>query len=217
MRMPRKTMRPGDTAPDLSLTAVAGTGTGTGTGTNAGTGTGPDAGTGVDIPARDRLVHLQFRRFAGCPVCNLHLRSVVRRHDEIDAAGIREVVVFHSPAEELRHHVDGLPFAVVADPARRLYTRFGVESMPRSLLNPRAWWPIARAVVSGMGQVLRGREHLPASRPNGGRLGLPADFLIAGDGRILAVKYGEHVYDQWSVDELLSLAAAEDRSASSPR
>jgi hypothetical protein len=37
-------------------------------------------------------------------------------------------------------------------------------------------------------------------------LGLPADFLIAPSGRINAVKYGADAYDQWSVDELLTLA-----------
>jgi hypothetical protein len=42
---------------------------------------------------------------------------------------------------------------------------------------------------------------------NGGINGLPADFLIAGDGRVLARKYGAHAYDQWSVDDLLGLAA----------
>jgi len=45
----------------------------------------------------------------------------VRRHDEITAAGVREVVVFHSPAVELREHVTGLPFAVVPDPSKGLY------------------------------------------------------------------------------------------------
>ena len=38
------------------------------------------SGERVAVPDPDRLVHLQFRRFAGCPVCNLHLRSIVRRH-----------------------------------------------------------------------------------------------------------------------------------------
>ena len=37
-------------------------------------------------------------------------------------------------------------------------------------------------------------------------MGLPADFLIAPSGRINAVKYGADAYDQWSVDELLTLA-----------
>jgi hypothetical protein len=30
--------------------------------------------------------------------------------------------------------------------------------------------------------------------------------MIAPSGRIDAVKYGAHAYDQWSVDELLALA-----------
>lgn len=168
----------------------------------------PVSGPAVAVPDPGRLVHLQFRRFAGCPVCNMHLRSVVRRHAEIEAAGIREVVVFHSPAEELARHTAGLPFAVVADPDRRLYVEFGVEAAPRALLDPRAWGPIVRAVLRGTWETARGRERLPAGSPHGGRLGLPADFLIAGDGRVIARKYGEHAYDQWPVDELLELAAA---------
>ncbi|MER6072347.1 peroxiredoxin-like family protein [Streptomyces sp. NPDC001817] len=166
----------------------------------------PLCGPALPVPDPDRLVHLQFRRFAGCPVCNLHLRSFVRRHAEIEAAGIREVVVFHSPAGELRQHTADLPFAVVADPDKRLYTEFGVESAPRALLDPRVWGPIARALLRGTWAILRGRERPPASRPHGGRLGLPADFLISPDGSVLAAKYGEHAYDQWEVAELLELA-----------
>jgi len=168
------------------------------------------SGDHVAVPDPDRLVHLQFRRFAGCPVCNLHLRTVMQRHQEIEAAGVREVVVFHSPTEELAPHVVDLPFAVVADPDRRLYAEFGVERAPRALLDPRVWGPILRAVVSGTWNVVRGRERLPSADPHGGRLGLPGDFLIAPDGRVLAAKYGEHAYDQWSVDELLELAARAD-------
>jgi hypothetical protein len=172
----------------------------------------PVSGPPLAVPDPGRLVHLQFRRFAGCPVCNLHLRSFVRRHTEIEAAGVREVVLFHSPAEELRQHTADLPFAVVADPDKRLYTEFGVESAPRALLNPRVWGPIARAVLRSSWTILRGRERPPASRPHGGRLGLPADVLIAADGTVLAAKYGEHAYDQWEVAELLQLAHAARRN-----
>ena len=42
--------------------------------------------------------------------------------------------------------------------------------------------------------------------PAGGSTGLPGDFLIAPDGRVIASKYGEHAYDQWTVDEVLALA-----------
>ena len=159
----------------------------------------------IPDPAGD-YVHLQLRRFAGCPICNLHLRDIVARHDEILSHGIREVVVFHSTAAELVEHEAELPFALIADPERKLYERFGVERRPRSVLNPRA----LRAGVSGFGAALGQRSTkrttLGPFRPTGGRFGLPADLLIAPDGRITAVKYGEHGYDQWTVDELIERA-----------
>ncbi|HEX6356983.1 peroxiredoxin-like family protein [Actinophytocola sp.] len=159
----------------------------------------------IRVPDPDRLVHLQFRRFAGCPVCNLHLRSFLTRHADVVAAGIHEVVVFHTNVDDLRPHVADLPFDVVADPAKDLYREFGVESTPRSLLHPKAWPAIVRAIAVGLPDVLRKRKPLPPQKPEGGRLGLPADFLIAPDGRVLASHHGQHVYDQWSVDELLNL------------
>jgi hypothetical protein len=52
----------------------------------------PDLGT---------ITHLQFRRFAGCPICNLHLWSIACRHGELTAAGIREVAVFHASGADM--------------------------------------------------------------------------------------------------------------------
>jgi hypothetical protein len=63
---------------------------------------------------------------------NLHLRSIARRHDELTAAGIREVAVFHSAAGQMLPHQGDLPFAVIADPGRELYAAFGVESSART-------------------------------------------------------------------------------------
>jgi hypothetical protein len=37
--------------------------------------------------------------------------------------------------------------------------------------------------------------------------------LIAPDGRVVACKYGAHADDQWSVDDLLALAAQPDIGA----
>jgi peroxiredoxin len=158
-------------------------------------------GEPVQVPDPERMVHLQFRRYAGCPVCNLHLRSIAVRRDEIVAAGIREVVVFHSSAGIMLAHQGALPFAAIADPERKLYAEFGVEAKmsPLAALNPRNWRAAGRALTQApslKGATGRGEEHQ----------GLPADFLIGADGRVIAVKYGKRVDDQWSVDELLGLA-----------
>lgn len=184
--MPR--LQIGTTAPDLALTDVT--------------------GTSVPVPHPDGLAHLQFRRFAGCPVCNLHLRGFAVRHGELRAAGVLETAVFHSPASELAPYADSLPFPLVADPGQALYRAYGVERGVRALLDPRVWPTIVRAAAGSLVPLLRGRERLPAARPLGGRYGLPADFLVSADGRILAAHYGAHAADHWSVDQVLALAAA---------
>ena len=163
-------------------------------------------GDPVPIPDPRWLVHLQFRRYAGCPVCNLHLRSITRRHEEIVAAGVHEVVVFHSSVERMLEFQGGLPFAAIADPEKKLYAEFGVEKMSfvaalRAALSPRSWraaWRALAQAPSLSGAAGRREEHL----------GLPADFLIGPDGRILAARYGRYVDDHWSVDELLDLTTS---------
>jgi peroxiredoxin len=159
----------------------------------------------VRLPDSDRLTHLQFRRFAGCPICNVHLREVALRHDEIVAAGVQEIAVFHSAARDMLPHQGDLPFAAVADPGRELYAEFGVESSPRSVLHPRTWAaPLLPRTWSAMARGVRaGGSPLPSRGES--ILGLPADFLIEPDGRIRAAHYGRHASDHWPVDDVLGL------------
>lgn len=159
-------------------------------------------GVGVSIPANDgRATHLQFRRFAGCPVCNLHLQTFVARHGEVTDAGVNEVVVFHSSAAELLPYQGRFPFDVIGDPNHVFYDRYGVGKSIRAIADPRAW------AASVKGNLRRDKPELKGM-PNGGVLGLPADFLIAPDGTIKAAHYGKHADDQWTVDEVLTLARA---------
>ena len=160
----------------------------------------------IRVPDPTQLTHLQFRRFAGCPICGLHLRSVAARHREIAAAGIHEVVLFHSTPRELRIYEGDLPFDVVADPDKQLYDEFGVESSLRGVLDPRASAPVLQAKFRRAGATRAPRSAGIPVHPTGGRLGLPADILIDHTGKVLACRYGTHAYDQWSVDELLELA-----------
>lgn len=139
-------------------------------------------GRSLSVPnAAAPFLHLQFLRFAGSSVCNLHLHSFVRRDLEIRRAGITEVVIFHSSKEELLPHQGYFPFAVVADPEKTLYEQYGVASFSQDK-------PERNPILNRAIRVL------------------PAEFLIADTGMVKAVHYGKHVTDRWSVDELLSLA-----------
>ena len=115
--------------------------------------------------------------------------------------------MFHSRAETMLEFQGQLPFAAVADPGKKLYAEFGVGTMsPLTALNPRSWRAAARALTrapSLRGATGRGEEHL----------GLPADFLIGPDGRVLAAKYGRVADDHWPVDEVLALAGSPGTSA----
>ena len=153
-------------------------------------------GTEISIPNTGRWTHLQFRRFAGCPICNLHFQSFVARHSELTDRGVNEVVVFHSSAEELLPYQGQFLFDVIGDPKKALYRRYGVETSIWAILSPRAW------PASLKGNLKKDKPALTGI-PNGGILGLPADFLIAPDGKVAATHYGQHAYDQWSVDEVL--------------
>lgn len=158
-------------------------------------------GQSITIPSSaQRLIHLMFRRYAGCPVCNLHLRNVARQKEAIKAAGIVQIVIVASPKDEVRKHMDTLPFDLVPDPDLQLYETFGVQRSVKAFLDPRA---TARAV---QGFVTGASRKFVDTGP--GLTVLPAEFLIGPSGKILAAKYGQHAYDQWDVSELLALAKA---------
>jgi peroxiredoxin len=156
-------------------------------------------GKPVSIPdPAARYVHLQFRRFAGCPVCNFHLHSLSRRHADIEAAGIHEIAFFHSSSEEMLKYQGQLPFDCVADPGKMFYRQFGVETSLLAPLHPAVLWAGLRGVLA-TGKFYKKAEN--------GILGLPADFLIGPSGEVLASHYGAHAYDNWDAEALLRMAA----------
>ena len=96
--------------------------------------------------ASGRVTHLQFRRFAGCPICNLHLQSFVKRYDELQLAGVREIAVFHSSREKFQPYQSHYPFEVICDPEKKLYRQFGVQASITTLFSRLVW----KAAFAGM-------------------------------------------------------------------
>lgn len=155
-------------------------------------------GDQVLIPDKTRLTHLQFRRFAGCPTCNLHIRSFVQRYGELSARGIQEVVIFHSSESMMKEYFSDVPFPVVADPTRALAKEFGVKKSIWSIMHRMALASIFKGIVRHGVKLPERFESV---------LNLPADFLIGRDGQILKAKRGRHAYDQWSIDQLIELCS----------
>jgi peroxiredoxin len=163
-------------------------------------------GEPIKLPDPNRLVHLQFRRFVDCPICNTHIAELRGRAREIEAAGIKEVIVFHSSAKSIGSYQKDVPFVLVGDPKKALYKEFGVKTS------------LGFMSFKALGALMRGIAHGHFGlRFSGGPLGLPGDFLIAPSGQIKAAKYGTHAYDQWSVDELIALAKGAAMQATSAR
>lgn len=150
----------------------------------------------IEVPGQS-FVHLQFRRFAGCPVCNLHLRRFAERYALLERAGVQSVAFFHSPAELMRPYQAALPFPCVPDPERRWYRHFGVERSAFAIVHPQVVWSALRGLMSAPSNPLAG---------GGDQTGLPADFLIDSAGTVAFAHYGEHADDQWSLDEVLARA-----------
>jgi peroxiredoxin len=153
-------------------------------------------GTPLTVPgSHGEVSHVQFLRFAGCPVCNLMLQSYIKRNAELRAAGIREVILFHSDAKHVRDYHEQLPFDVIADPHQKLYRLYKVEKSALAILSPAA-----------LPNLIRGYRLKPAGHQDSTPFGLPAEFLIAADGTILACHYAAHSSDQWTVDDVLDMA-----------
>lgn len=145
------------------------------------------------------LVHLQFRRFAGCPICNLHLQSFVRGLPRLQAAGVTTVAFFHSSAESMQPFQGDLPFPTVPDLERRWYAHFGVERSLWAVAHPRVMAAAVRGLFTARSSPFVGE---------GGQQGLPADLLLDAQGVVQAVKYGAHANDQWEVEDVVAVAAA---------
>lgn len=165
-------------------------------------------GETIGLPDPARFTHLQFRRFVGCPICNLHLQSFIRQYPRLQQHRIQEVAIFHSSEKAMQQYNATAPFPLIADPSKTLYRAFGVDASFRSLLHPKAWPALLKGVVNvGVGLPGWGES----------LFGLPADFLLDSHNRVVALKYGTHADDQWSVDELIGLVSRLESHAENSR
>jgi peroxiredoxin len=159
-------------------------------------------GAPIHAPAAEWML-LSFLRYASCPMCNLRVRELSNTAAELESRGIRWVAVFHSPASRLERYFSGTKRQhIVADPHKEFYARYGCErswfGLLLSVLVPSFWWRFVQATVLGYwGGAIDNSFH-----------SMPADFLIAPDGRIRIAHYGKHIGDHVPVADVFAASVA---------
>ena len=142
---------------------------------------------------------VSFHRYAACPVCNVTLQSFRKRYDELQAAGLQKVAVFHSPPEKMNQFMQpgDFPFEILMDPEQVFYKTWGIEAPLSALANPMS----ALAAMKTLGKTW-----FPDPTQRDVNLATcPADFIVDPDGVLKHVHYGSHIGDSLSVDAVMSI------------
>lgn len=148
-------------------------------------------GRHVDLKAlRGRPVLLAMHRFSTCPFCNLRVHQLSLRYEAYEKQGLFAVAVFESSKQNL---IDGVarqkaPFAIVSNPDLSLYSLYGAE---KSVLGMLRTAPSMLAVA----RETKEKQLVQKVAKEGSALRMPADFLIAPDGRIHTAFYGTNMGD----------------------
>lgn len=136
-----------------------------------------------------RKLMLSFYRYASCPLCNLRVHQLSLRCEEFKAKGLSLLAFFQSPETSIRQYVgrQDAPFPIVADPERRIYRLYAVES---------SWVGFFTAGVTRLPHLLQAAAKGFRPGKMEGRIALvPADFLIGPDLTIETAYYGQDIGD----------------------
>jgi hypothetical protein len=119
----------------------------------------------VQIPHLTDLVHLQFaiRLQDALSVTCIFAPSLIRGTLSLWKQGFMRVAVFHSPVAEMLPCQGDLPFAAIADPEKKLYAEFGVESSLRAALSASAWGAAVRGAITRRPSKPKGESKLFSS------------------------------------------------------
>ena len=95
-----------------------------------------DAPFSLTDSKKGKKVFLVFMRFAGCPVCNLHVNKLLKNADRFKKKNIHVVIVYESSKTIMREFLEGekYPFTFIADPENKLYKLYSVETSLGKLL-----------------------------------------------------------------------------------
>lgn len=143
-------------------------------------------------------VLLCFYRYAGCPFCNLSLKEVTAFYRKINRPDFTVIAFFQSPPESVRRMPGRInpPFPLVADPERKVYDLYGIESSRAGALHSIAHagrWLSATA------------QGFPQRKIDGDFYLMPAQFLVCPPRLVALAHYWKSFGDKTPFMEIESV------------
>ena len=178
------TLVSGSSAPQFSLPAIDGT-------------------TFNMSDMKGKRVILTFFRFSSCPLCNMRIRRIIQRWDEISNDAVM-VAVFDAKIGELQKRMrkHNPPFVVVADETYEQFTKNGVKKSFFKFI-----WGAMRSPLTLLQATLRG--FVPLTMSISKLSTIPVDILIDEDGKVVEAHYCKDTADHLPLDRMIAFSNGE--------
>jgi thioredoxin-dependent peroxiredoxin len=150
---------------------------------------------------KDKKILLVFFRFAGCPVCNFQMHTLVENYPSLQKQNIEVIAVFESKNETLATYSNDtkISFAVIGDPKLHLYKKYGVDKSFFGVVRTLKYKESKQKMKDG-DKMFNGKEY----KKDGSMTRMTADFIINPDQTIQKAHYGKFIGDHLPVTEVLN-------------
>ncbi|PIB34401.1 hypothetical protein BFP72_02660 [Reichenbachiella sp. 5M10] len=148
---------------------------------------------------KGKKVLLSFFRDVSCPFCNLRVRDLSNRREQLEAEGLQMIFFFESSAEVLTNsllHQKASPIPLVGDPDKAIYAQYGVESSALKMMKTFFQTGAISAMKDGA------TIEVAQTKDKASMTLIPADFLIDEKQMLHTAHYGGHIRDHITVSEL---------------
>lgn len=131
---------------------------------------------------------LTFVRYAGCAFCGLRIFYLTSRYAALQAQGLAIIAVTESTLEAVQTQkvLMDAPFPIIVDPQREFFHLYGIQT---------SVWGLIRGEIQHVRENIQARQQGLYGKITGNVFRMPADFLIAPNGRILIAHYGKDLGD----------------------
>jgi thioredoxin-dependent peroxiredoxin len=149
---------------------------------------------------KGKNILLAFFRFAGCPVCNFRIHSLMENYAKLQQQNIEIITVFESGNEVLATYTKdaNIPFAVIGDYELSLYKKYGVQKSVLKMMNTMLKKEPKQQMKKGAA-LFNEKKY----KQDGSMTRMPADFLIDSAGKIQIAYYGKFIGDHIPLDEII--------------